>query len=105
MSVRTYKYVCVYTGKTVNSLVHFQDSLWTYGPCLESLDPSEISSLSFEKFTPPTPPLTPLTPVELDFLTSHSSAALNAFEKVSDSGAAGEKVLALAGSQVASAQK
>ena len=43
--------------------------------------------------------------MELDFLTSHSSAALNAFEKVSGAGTAGEKVLALAGSQVESAQK
>ena len=46
-----------------------------------------------------------LTPVELDFLTSHSSAALSEFEKVSSSTAAGEKVLAMAGSQIESAQK
>ena len=46
-----------------------------------------------------------LTPVELDFLTSHSSAALSEFEKVSSSSAAGEKVLAMAGSQIESAQK
>ena len=46
-----------------------------------------------------------LTPVELDFLTSHSSAALSEFEKVSSSPAAGEKVLAMAGSQIERAQK
>jgi len=43
--------------------------------------------------------------VELDFLTTNSSAALNEFEKVADSGAAGQKMLALAGTQVESAQK
>ena len=42
----------------------------------------------------------------MEFLTSHSSAALNAFEKVdTQSGAAGEKLLAMAGSQVERAQK
>ena len=46
-----------------------------------------------------------LTPLELDFLTSHSSAALNEFEKVSSSSAAGEKVLAMAGSQIESAAR
>ena len=43
--------------------------------------------------------------MELDFLTSNSSAALNAFEKVSGTGTTGEKVLALASSQVESARK
>lgn len=46
-----------------------------------------------------------LTPVEIDFLTTNSSAALSEFEKVADSGAAGAKMLALAGTQVESAQK
>lgn len=47
-----------------------------------------------------------LSPVELDFLTTNSSAALSAFEKVShDQSATGAKVLAMAGSQVESAQK
>lgn len=57
--------------------------------------------------TPTLPPSLPpqLSPIELDFLTSHSSAALSAFEKVSGTGADGDKLLALASSQVASAQK
>ncbi len=46
-----------------------------------------------------------LSPLEIDFLTSHSSAALSAFEKVSDSSASGAKVLAMAGSQIETAKK
>nr|CAH04891.1 leucine zipper and ICAT homologous protein [Suberites domuncula] len=46
-----------------------------------------------------------LSPIEIDFLTSHSSAAISAFEKVSQTSASGEKVLAMAGSQIESAKK
>ena len=48
---------------------------------------------------------TQLSPAELDFLTSNSSAALTAFESVSEKSGASEKLLAMAGSQVESAQK
>ncbi|XP_003384318.1 PREDICTED: protein LZIC-like [Amphimedon queenslandica] len=42
-----------------------------------------------------------LTAEELDFLSAHSTAALSQFEKISDADtAAGEKVLAIAGTQV-----
>ncbi len=60
---------------------------------------------SFYSPHPPTHTHTQLSPIEIDFLTSHSSAALSAFEKVSDSSASGEKVLAMAGSQIESAKK
>ena len=46
-----------------------------------------------------------LSPAELDFLTTHSSAALTAFEAVPQKSGASEKVLAMADSQVERAQK
>ncbi|KAL5490764.1 hypothetical protein EMCRGX_G015945, partial [Ephydatia muelleri] len=46
-----------------------------------------------------------LSPVELEFLTTHTSAALAEFEKVSPQTGAGDKVLAMAGSGVEKARK
>ncbi|XP_070561681.1 protein LZIC-like [Ptychodera flava] len=46
-----------------------------------------------------------LTPSEEAFLQSNSNKALNDFEKVSSDAAAGDKVLAMAGSQVEEAKK
>ena len=46
-----------------------------------------------------------LSPMEIEFLTSHSSAALSQFESVSTETGASEKVLKMAGSQVESARK
>jgi len=45
-----------------------------------------------------------LTPNELDFLQRNASTAVQSFEKVSEGSGSGEKLLAVAGSQVESAQ-
>lgn len=46
-----------------------------------------------------------LSPAEMDFLATHSSAALSEFEKVGPQSGAGEGVLAMAGSQIERAKK
>eukprot|EP00794_Sanderia_malayensis_P015294 gene15294-16871_t len=45
-----------------------------------------------------------LTPTEIDFLQRNTSKAMQSFEKVSDQSGSGEKLLAVAGSQVAKAK-
>ena len=48
-----------------------------------------------------------LTPVEMDFLSSHTSQSLSAFQEVGGGGKGegSEKLLAMAGSQVKSARQ
>ena len=60
---------------------------------------------SFTTISKVPPPPLQLSPMEMDFLASHSSAALSQFEQVSLQGGASEKVLAVAGSEVESARK
>ena len=46
-----------------------------------------------------------LTAVEMDFLATHTSQALSAFQEVGKGGGGSERLLAMAGSQVESAAK